>query len=386
MKVFYWSPFISEVATTFAVANSIKSIHKFSKNKKIDCKIIDVFNEWQPYHEILSENKIEIIKLKTFLDIKKLPTKGFLKSRFTYVLVLLFSIFELHKKIKKEEPDYFIIHLISYVPLILMSIFNYKTKFILRISGFPKMTYLRKLFWKLSNKNLHKIFCPTKNTKINLIKNNIFSEKKMHNVNDPVIDVKKIMKKKREKIGSEYNWLNNKRYVLSIGRLSNQKNFIFLIKNFKKILEKSPDINLVILGEGEDRDYLEQFIKDQNLDKSVFLLGYQENVYPFLNSCLFFVLTSNWEDPGFVILEAMFSRKIVLSSNCESGPTEIIKDGINGFLYKNNDENDFIEKFFTILELLKNQSKKQKIKTKSLLTCKKYSQFHHFNEISKYLV
>ena len=79
MKVFYWSPFISEVATTFAVANSIKSIHKFSKNKKIDCKIIDVFNEWQPYREILNKNEIEIIKLKTFLDIKKLPTRGFLK-------------------------------------------------------------------------------------------------------------------------------------------------------------------------------------------------------------------------------------------------------------------------------------------------------------------
>ncbi len=386
MKVFYWSPFISEVATTFAVANSIKSIHKFSKNKKIDCKIIDVFNEWQPYREILNKNEIEIIKLKTFLDIKKLPTRGFLKSRFTYILVFFFSIIDLHKKIKKEEPDFFIIHLISYVPLILMNLFNYKTKFILRISGFPKMTYLRKLFWKFSNKNLHKIFCPTKNTKINLITKNIFSEQKMYNVNDPVIDVNKIMRKKRENIDPKYSWLNNKRYVVSIGRLSNQKNFIFLIKNFKKILEKNPDIYLVILGEGEDRDYLERFIKDQNLDKSVFLLGFQENIYPFLNSSLFFVLTSNWEDPGFVILEAMFSRKIVLSSNCESGPTEIIKNGINGFLYKNNNENDFIEKFFMILELLKDHRKKEKIKIKSLLTCKKYSQFHHFREISKHLV
>ena len=198
MKVFYWSPFISEVATTFAVANSIKSIHKFSKNKKIDCKIIDVFNEWQPYREILNKNEIEIIKLKTFLDIKKLPTRGFLKSRFTYILVFFFSIIDLHKKIKKEEPDFFIIHLISYVPLILMNLFNYKTKFILRISGFPKMTYLRKLFWKFSNKNLHKIFCPTKNTKINLITKNIFSEQKMYNVNDPVIDVNKIMRKKEK--------------------------------------------------------------------------------------------------------------------------------------------------------------------------------------------
>ena len=46
MKVYYWSPFITEVATTYAVINSIQSIHKFSKNKKINCKVIDVFKEW----------------------------------------------------------------------------------------------------------------------------------------------------------------------------------------------------------------------------------------------------------------------------------------------------------------------------------------------------
>ncbi len=90
MKVFYWSPFISEVATTYAVINSIKSIHKFSKNNIVQCKVIDVFNEWDPYQKILDQNKIEIVKLKTFLNIKKLPTSGFLKSRLTYILVFFF--------------------------------------------------------------------------------------------------------------------------------------------------------------------------------------------------------------------------------------------------------------------------------------------------------
>ena len=75
----------------------------------------------------------------------------------------------------------------------------------------------------------------------------------------------------------------------------------------------------------------------------------------------------------------MFSRKIVLSSNCESGPTEIIKNGINGFLYKNNNENDFVENFYDF-RIIKRSQKKEKIKIKSLLTCKKYSQFHHLEK------
>ncbi len=386
MKVFYWSPFISEVATTYAVINSIKSIHKFSKNNIDQCKIIDVFNEWDPYQKILDQNKIEIVKLKTFLNIKKLPTSGFLKSRLTYILVFFFSILKLHKKIKNEKPDFLVIHLISYIPLFLLNLFNYKTKFILRISGFPKMNFLRKIFWKISDKKLYKIFCPTEKTKIKLINENIFSKEKMHVVNDPVIDVYKISKKIKRDFDNRYNWLKNKKFVISIGRLSKQKNFIFLIKNFKKILEKIPDLNLVILGEGEDRGVLEKLIFDENLKNNVFLLGYQDNIYPFIKASLFFVLTSDWEDPGFVILEAMFSRKIILSSNCESGPKEIISNGGNGFLYKNRDSNDFCKNFFLVLEFIKNKNEVKKIKIKGLLTCKKYTQFNHFKIIKNYLI
>ena len=75
----------------------------------------------------------------------------------------------------------------------------------------------------------------------------------------------------------------------------------------------------------------------------------------FLLNSLFFTLTSNWEDPGFVILEAMFSKKIVLSSDCENGPIDIIKDNLNGFLFKKNDSKDFQYKFSLIFDLLKKE-------------------------------
>jgi glycosyltransferase involved in cell wall biosynthesis len=385
MKVFYWSPFISEVATTFAVINSIKAIKKFSKNKKINCKVIDVFKEWSSYQEILDHNNIETIKLKTSLNIKRLPVKGFLKSRFTYILVFFFSIIKLHKIIKKEKPDYLIIHLISYIPLILLNLFNYQTKFILRISGFPKTNLIRKFFWKISNKKLDKIFCPTLNTREILINENIFSKNKLFIVNDPVIDVNKVLNKRNKNLESNYNWLKNKKFIISVGRLSKQKNFLFLINNFKKILDRNPDLYLIILGEGEDRHILEKEILKKNMENNIFLLGYQNNIYPFIKNSLFFVLTSDWEDPGFVILESMFSRKVVLSSNCISGPKEIIKDGINGFLYKKNDKDDFCKKFFLILDLINNKNDLKKITLQGIIKSKDYSKFNHFKQIKNLL-
>ena len=78
MKIYYWSPFISYVATTSSVVNSLIAIKKFSK-KNIDCKVIDVFNEWNDYKNILQKNNINILNLNKYLNIKYLPKKGFIQ-------------------------------------------------------------------------------------------------------------------------------------------------------------------------------------------------------------------------------------------------------------------------------------------------------------------
>ena len=79
---------------------------------------------------------------------------------------------------------------------------------------------------------------------------------------------------------------------------------------------------------------LKDLIKKNNLNEKVFLVGKKNNIYPYLLNALFFILTSEWEDPGFVILESMYARKIVLSSDCQNGPLKIIKHGDNRFLFK----------------------------------------------------
>ena len=89
MKLYYWSPFISPVATVFSVINSIKAIKKFSK-KNTDCRIINVFKEWKHYEDIIKNNEIQVINLSTQLDINNLPRGGFLNSRLTYIIVFFF--------------------------------------------------------------------------------------------------------------------------------------------------------------------------------------------------------------------------------------------------------------------------------------------------------
>jgi len=374
--IYYWCPYFSKIATEKAVINSIKSINRYSKNKYKPI-LINAVGEWDWLKE--ENTDIEIYELTKFKLIKYLPREGFIFSRFTNIIIFLACFFPLLKFLKKNADNYFIIHLITSLPIFLTKIFNIKTKIILRISGLPKMNLLRKSLWKLSNKNLFRIICPTIGTKKYLERQKIFDQNKLKFLRDPVFSIKEINNKKKEKINLDF--IGKKELILSIGRLTKQKNFNFLIECFKKLVTKFPNIYLVILGDGEKKKILEERINFYKLNDSVKLLGYQKNVFPFINKCKFFVSTSLWEDPGFVIIEAAATNAAIISSDCENGPKDFIENNMRGFSFKSNDKDSFLKTFSDVF--LKNEKiifeKKVRAKKESRL----YSSFNHFCELTK---
>ena len=277
--------------------------------------------------------------------------------------------------LKKEKPNYLIIHLITSLPLIMLMIFKFNTKFILRISGLPRMNFLRKILWKIAFKKIYLVTCPTLET-YNYIKQlNIVSESRLKILYDPIIVVHKINKKKNEKINIDFE------YFLAIGRLTRQKNFLFLCKSFGKILSKHLNSTLLIAGEGEEFNKTNDYIKKNNLQQNIQLIGYKENIFPYLVKSKGFILSSLWEDPGFVLIEAAYCRTPVFSSDAKTGPKELIQDNFNGTNFKNNSENDFIKNFDKFLE----NSKNKKIILENLKLSKKFSLFQHFKNLQNYL-
>ena len=92
MKIFYWSPFISEVATVSSVIRSAESILKYSKKEdNINIAIIDAIGEWKKFKDKLSQKKIDYSKLG-WLDLSKyFPISGFIYSRFLSILLILYG-------------------------------------------------------------------------------------------------------------------------------------------------------------------------------------------------------------------------------------------------------------------------------------------------------
>ena len=174
MKILIWAPFINKVGTTTNVINSIIALKKFSKKEKYSIDLVDVFGEWNNYDfKNLNINKIKLLNSEFILKGKK---NGFLKSRFYMILIFFNSIFPLLKLIKKNKYNYIIAHLITSLPIFLFYFIQTQTKLILSIAGFPKLTFIRSFFWKLSNKNINKILCPSEETKQLLVKQNIFNQ------------------------------------------------------------------------------------------------------------------------------------------------------------------------------------------------------------------
>ena len=373
-KIFYWCPVISNVATINATINSINSLNKFSNS--YDAKVIDTYGEWK---KISSKKNIDIkniFSLGKLNLIEGVPSEGLIFSRIKYLLIFIFSFFKLKNFLKKEIPEYLIIHLITSLPLLLNCIYNFDTKIILRISGKPKMNIFRSLLWKIALNKIHKITFPTKETLEEFKRLKLTDENKLQLLYDPVLNLKDISSKKHAIISEEF--LTKEKYFLSIGRLTKQKNFDFLLNSFKKILINNEKYKLVIIGEGEDRKKLQNIINNSNLQKYVHLIGFKDNVFKYFRNAECFILSSLWEDPGWVLIEAIVSNTIVLSSDCPSGPKEIL-DNQRGILFKNNSELDFIKKFYYFKKL--DEPEKKKIKLKSKIFIKRFTSLQHYKNL-----
>lgn len=120
--------------------------------------------------------------------------------------------------------------------------------------------------------------------------------------------------------------------ILSSGRLTYQKGFDMLVDVASRVLLDHPGWTWVVLGEGEDRDALESLVAKHHLEGRVRFIGRVADVESYYRKAAMFVLTSRFEGLPMVLLEAKAHKLPIVSFDCETGPAEIVADGVNGFL------------------------------------------------------
>ncbi len=377
-SIFYWSPHLNPVGTLKSTLNSALSLKRY--NNRYDVFVINACGEWNEYKKFFSENSIKLIKLN-FSYFKFLPKRGFISSRFSYFLIYTLSFIPLIILLKKYKPDILFLHLITSLPLTILKVLKFKTEFILRISGYPKLNFFRKIIWKSVSNKIRCITCPTFDLKKDLERMNIFDSKKIYFLPDAIARIEEF--KRKSNFSLDNNIPKNKKIILSAGRLTNQKNYIYLIDEFFEFSKTNDHFILLILGEGEKKGEMQRLIKKKGIEDKVFLLGFKKNIYSYMHKSSAFVLSSLWEEVGFVIVEAALCNSLVISSNCPNGPKEFLDNGKRGILFESNQNKALFNSLKNFSEMDKDEIFENKVRLKK--EAKKYTIFKHYTELNKIL-
>lgn len=249
---------------------------------------------------------------------------------------------------------------------------NYNGKVVIRESGYVSRRNLpeeakKKLTFQYNK--CDRIIVITKGIKKDLVKNYQIKKQKFILINNPV-EIEHINKEadKKEK-NKEFSKIKNKK-IITVGRLEEPKNHQLLLKSFKNVKEKVKDVDLIIVGKGSLENDLKKLADSLQITDSVHFLGFLDNPYYYLKNSDLFVLSSKTEGFPHVLLEAMSLKTPVLSTNCMTGPKDILKKEKYGYLVKSDDVNQLSKK---IIKLLLNDKKRKKKVEKAYRRAEQFS-------------
>lgn len=129
---------------------------------------------------------------------------------------------------------------------------------------------------------------------------------------------------------------DGRKRLLAVGRLHGDKGFDLLIQAYAQLAPSHPDWDLVILGEGDERQALEAQVRKAGLESRIAMPGRAGNVGDWYDSAHLYVLTSRFEGLSNTLLESMASGLAAVSFDCDTGPREIVREGIDGVLVRPN--------------------------------------------------
>ncbi len=165
-----------------------------------------------------------------------------------------------------------------------------------------------------------KIICNSVGSK-NSLQKLLFKKSKVISIYNPYL--KKIYKKK---------FFTKKKFIISVGRITKQKDHQTLVEAIKILHKKGINLKLLLIGDGDQKEKIQSLINRLDLNKNVKILGWKKNLTNYYKSAKIFVLPSLYEGLGNVVIDAVNFNIPVVTTNCKSGPSEIVKKNKGGFI------------------------------------------------------
>ncbi len=332
-KIAVFSPFLSPVGVKRATFGLSK---EFSKNG-YEVDLLSIHKEWENLNFNQNMNLVYLSKI-----FKNFPTKGYLIFRLVSILVALRTVFALSSYLKRNNPNILFVSMMPFVAWLSLKMSRRSDiKFVISIQGYPRNNLFRRIVWKKVFKSADSIITESKSLQ-SLIAKMTQKYKNLTYIYNPHFENQDEFKIS----GNNLNKFGN--YIIGLGRLTKQKNFRLLINAFSKI-NFIKDTKLIIVGDGEEKKYLNKLIQkldmenpEKKLLKRIIFTGEVKDPLIYIKNAKMIVIPSLWEGLPRVAIESQALKTPIISSCKEGGLGEILLHGKAGILTIPNDINDLI--------------------------------------------
>tara|TARA_B100000989_G_scaffold41435_1_gene26362 strand:- start:17974 stop:19098 length:1125 start_codon:yes stop_codon:yes gene_type:complete len=320
--------------------------------------LISTFSEQIEKHFIIYDN-VKILKVKNSSFLSDIP-----------FINLIWKLLHLRMLIKAQNPDIVISFLARVNIAAALATLGLKLPLIICERTWPPFTSLsNNLNWlyKIIFRRVNQIIVQTNESKSWLRKNYTFIKAEV--IPNPV--VYPLPKEASGVINPTSIVSPERKIILASGRFHKFKQFNLLINAFSMIKEDFLDWDLIILGDGEEREHLETLSREVDVLNRIFLPGSVGNIADWYQRADLFVLSSKVEGFPNVLVEALSYGVPSISFDCDTGPRDIIEDGFNGILVDPNKREIGLRN--ALSQMINNKKLRSRISQNSLLIRDKYS-------------
>jgi len=320
-----------------------------------ETKTFDLLNSLVAFEKVLVTHS-SILKFYSGLSIKSYAFEDF-QCRLPHILSPgnIFAYARAIKKISDYEKPHIVLGIMHYGALfatVAHDMFFLKSHTLVTIEGNISAYFKsinrppssrEKFLLRYCFRRARNVFVPSEGVRADLIDNYGAKKDKVVTIYNG-IDIGKI----KESSGKEIPYKKDCPWIVTACRLNPQKDFATLLRAFK-IVRETKKAKLLIIGDGELKDDIIRLSSELGIHDDIIMPGFQENPFAYISRADVFVLSSFFEGFGNVIVEAMALGIPVISTDCPSGPREIITDGANGFLVAPGDFKEIAARSLLIL-------------------------------------
>lgn len=335
------------------IAFVIHSLHDKSGTQRVACHLANLFVEKLNYQVTIlnRDTDFEQVAYTLHSSVQVISLSGGYSQFYS----------QLQHYIQNNQPDFMVVHNMGRLSLLCAMLNKQYTKLVsLEHVAFESRPVWVKFLSKVCYKKINTVICLTKNDKKNY--QNWFDDVQVIYNISPFSQVTTIKQ--------------NDKKIISVGRLTYQKNFQTLLNAWKMIQTEVGDWVLEIYGDGEDFSDLKDII-DKNKLKNVSLMGETNQIEKIYANAQLFVMSSRYEGLPMVLIEAQTFGLPIIAFDCPHGPAEVIDNHKNGILVENQNVEMLAQ---AMLEMMNNPQKRVQYSLQALEDSKKFQQTQILND------